>query len=148
MAVAVATPTPTPSPTPLPTATPEPTSTPLPPPTPVPVEEAPAEEAPAEEAVPAEGDGGPPPVAAAKGNLPFGYGIQVDPRGNTQNNISLIKGMGFNWVKFQMAWKDVEPSPGGYSWGMWDEVINAYGRGRHSSAVEHPQSTRLVSPPR
>lgn len=34
--------------------------------------------------------------------------------------------MGFNWVKFQMAWKDVEPSPGTLNWGFWDEIIGAY----------------------
>ena len=25
-----------------------------------------------------------------------------------------------------MAWKDVEPAQGDYSWGMWDELVNAY----------------------
>jgi hypothetical protein len=60
------------------------------------------------------------------GDLPFDYGIQADPRGNTSANIGMIKGMGFRWVKFQMAWKDVESAPGNYSWGFWDEVIGAY----------------------
>jgi hypothetical protein len=60
------------------------------------------------------------------GNVPFGYGVQADPRGNTAANIGHLKTLGFNWVKFQMAWKDVESSPGGYSWGMWDEIIGAY----------------------
>jgi hypothetical protein len=58
--------------------------------------------------------------------VPFGYGIQADPRGNTSGNVGAIKALGFNWVKFQMPWKDAEPSPGGYSWGLWDEIIGAY----------------------
>jgi hypothetical protein len=60
-------------------------------------------------------------------SVPFGYGIQVDPRGNTAANVGHIRALGFNWVKFQMAWKDVESGgPGVYSWGMWDDVVNAY----------------------
>ncbi len=146
VAVAVATPTPTPSPTPLPTATPEPTATPLPSPTPVPVvEEAPAEEAPAEEA-PAASDG-PPPLASAVGDLPFGYGIQVDPRGNMQSNIGLIQGMGFTWVKFQMPWKDVEGSPGNYGWGMWDELINAYAANGVKVLLSIPKAPDWSRPP-
>ncbi len=117
VAVLVATPTPTPSPTPLPTPTPENTPTPEPEVKPQ-VEEAPA-------AAPAQSNPAAPPAAASV-NVPFGYGIQVDPRGNTSSNIASIKAMGFNWVKFQMAWKDFEPTQGGYSWGFWDEVIGAY----------------------
>jgi hypothetical protein len=120
--VRVATKTPVPSPTPEPTGTPEATAT-LPPPPPVAVAAAPP---PVEEAPPPPADAGPQPVAAAKGNLPFDYGIQADPRGGTAANVGLIKGMGFTWVKFQMAWKDVEPSAGAMSWGMWDDVIGAY----------------------
>ncbi|MCG3209098.1 MAG: hypothetical protein FOGNACKC_02717 [Anaerolineae bacterium] len=119
VSVLVATPTPLPSPTPEPTATPEATATPPPPPPPVEAAPPPADAPPPEPA-------GPAPVAAAKGNLPFDYGIQVDPRGNKAQNVSLIKGMGFNWVKFQMPWKDVEGSPGNYGWGMWDDVIGSY----------------------
>ena len=144
--VAIATSTPTPTPTPQPTATPEPTAT-QPPPTPVPVQqaEAPAEEAPAEEAPPAAD--GPSPVAPSQGNLPFAYGIQVDPRGNTSANIGLIKNMGFNWVKFQMAWKDVESSPGNYSWGMWDEVIGAYAASGINVLLSIPKAPDWSRPP-
>jgi hypothetical protein len=117
VSVLVATPTPSPTPTPLPTATPTAVPpTPIPAPTPTP------EPAPAEPAPPA----APPPVASAVGNLPFGYGIQVDPRGNKAGNIGHIQALGFGWVKFQVPWKDVEPSPGNYQWGMWDDLVNAY----------------------
>jgi hypothetical protein len=60
------------------------------------------------------------------GNLPFDYGIQVDPRGNKSGNIGAIQGLGFRWVKLQMPWKDVEPTAGNYQWGTWDDVIGAY----------------------
>ncbi len=115
VSVLVATPTPTPTPTPLPTPTPTappPTPTPQPTPTPEPVQAA----APTPQ----------PAVASAVGNLPFDYGIQVDPRGNKAANIGHIQALGFRWVKLQMPWKDVEPNPGDYQWGMWDDVIGAY----------------------
>jgi spore germination protein YaaH len=108
--------TPTPSPTPTSTPTPKPTATPTAAPTATP-KPAPADETPANTA---------PPPAVAPANVPFGYGIQVDPRGDTAANIEHIEALGFNWVKFQMAWKDVEPAQGDYSWGMWDNLINAY----------------------
>lgn len=60
------------------------------------------------------------------GNIPFGYGIQPDPRGDTAANIGHIKTLGLEWVKFQLAWKDVELTPGDYNWDLWDEVIEAY----------------------
>ncbi len=34
--------------------------------------------------------------------------------------------MGFGWTKAQMSWKDVEPNPGDYRWGAWDQLIGAY----------------------
>ncbi|MEW5960460.1 MAG: glycosyl hydrolase family 18 protein, partial [Chloroflexota bacterium] len=124
----VATPTPTPSPTLTPTATPSPTltptRTPTPAPTPVPP---PVQSGAVQQPKPAA-----PPPAVAPVNVPFGYGIQADPRGDTAASIGYIKALGFNWVKFQMAWKDVEPAPGDYSWGMWDNIINAY----HSNGIQ------------
>jgi hypothetical protein len=144
--VLVATSTPTPSPTPTPTPTPVPTETPTPTPTPVPVQE----EAPLTEEAPAEG--APPsselsPIASVVGDLPFGYGIQADPRGNTSANIGLIQGMGFNWVKFQMAWKDVEPSPGNYSWGLWDDVIRQYSANGIQVLLSIPKAPDWSRPP-
>jgi hypothetical protein len=118
--IQVATPTPTatftPTPTPTPTNTPTPTATRTPTATPT------ATPKPAAPAAPKQ----PAPPAVAAVNVPFGYGIQTDPRGNTGANIGHINTLGFNWVKVQMAWKDVESAPGDYSWGMWDELVNAY----------------------
>jgi spore germination protein YaaH len=109
--VLVATVTPTPTPTPSPTPNPQPTATP-----------ASAVSAPAQPKAAA-----PPPPAVEPVNVPFGYGIQTDPRGDTAANIGHIRALGFEWVKVQMAWKDVESSgPGNYNWGEWDQLVNAY----------------------
>lgn len=157
--VATFTPTPTPTPTETPTPTPEPpTATPEPTDTPVPTKAPPpaavAEadtggEAPAEEAAPIQQQSAAaaPPVVAGVGNVPFGYGIQADPRGNTAANIGHIKALGFNWVKFQMAWKDVEPSPGGLNWGMWDQLVNAYNGAGIQILMSIPKAPDWARPP-
>lgn len=66
------------------------------------------------------------PVVFSSNTVPFGYGVQPDPRGNTTANIGHLKTLGMGWVKFQMAWKYVEILPGDYHWDIWDEVIGAY----------------------
>ncbi len=117
--VVVASPTPTPSPTPVPptpTPTPVPTATPKPPPTPKPVEQ-PKSTA----KTPASIASGPKPQV----NLPFDYGIQVDPM-NIPNNVQPVVNMGFRWVKLQMPWKVVEPGQGNFQWESWDDGINAF----------------------
>lgn len=112
VAIAVAIPTETPTPTPSPT--PIPTNTPNVPPT----------------ARPPTGPAGPAPTARppviANNPAPgfFGYGIQVDPSDSLGFTTGKIKNMGFGWVKLQMPWKDVQPSPGAYNW--WDGRIDAY----------------------
>ena len=35
-----------------------------------------------------------------------------------------INGMGFNWVKIQVPWKDHEGSPGGYDWGGLNDFVS------------------------
>ncbi|HRV96745.1 MAG TPA: cellulase family glycosylhydrolase, partial [Anaerolineae bacterium] len=59
-------------------------------------------------------------------NGDFGYGIQVDPQGNTTANIKHLKTLRMNWVKFQMPWREVEPDSGRYQWTDWDTLIEAY----------------------
>ncbi len=66
------------------------------------------------------------PIVVNSNTVPFGYGVQPDPHGNTTANINHIKTMGLGWVKFQMAWKDVEILPGNYTWDLWDDAIGAY----------------------
>jgi spore germination protein YaaH len=146
----VATPTPRATPTPQPSPTPEPTEEPTRPPPPPPAPPAAvaqAAPAPEPEPEPEPAPSGPAPVAAAKGNLPFDYGIQVDPNGNDQGNIGLIRGMGFNWVKFQMAWKDVEGSPGDFGWGGWDGTINTYSGAGIKILLSIPKAPDWARPP-
>lgn len=63
------------------------------------------------------------PAVFSSNTVPFDYGVQPDPRGNTAANIGHVKTLGMGWVKFQMAWKDVEILPGDYDWALWDDVI-------------------------
>ena len=80
-------------------------------------------------------------------SVPFGYGIQADPRGNTVANIGHIQTLGLNWVKFQMSWKDVEPTPGGYSWGLWDEIIGTYNANGIKVLLSIPKAPDWARPP-
>jgi hypothetical protein len=70
------------------------------------------------------------------GNLPptvsnWGYGFNVqmwyfsqDAKGQTAG---LIKQAGFNWMKVQVEWFQVETAPGVYDWSQLDEIVNAAG---------------------
>ncbi len=80
-------------------------------------------------------------------SVPFGYGVQADPRGNTAANIGHMQTLGIEWVKFQMAWKDVEPSPGSYSWGLWDEIISAYNANGIKVLLSIPKAPDWARPP-
>ncbi len=73
---------------------------------------------------PAASGGGPLPAAAGS----FGYGVQAQVWGGADLNfiVNATKGMGFNWVKFQLPWKDVEGSPGAISWGTLDNIVNTF----------------------
>ncbi len=66
------------------------------------------------------------PISYEKQDIGFGYGIQADPYGDTNANINHIKTLGFEWIKFKMDWKDVEPKPGQYDWVFWDKLILAH----------------------
>ncbi len=87
-----------------------------------------------------------PVVAGAtfRGKNLFGYGIQVnggDPNGESAS----IKGLGFNWVKIQMPWKDVESGKGNYNWGSFDNFVgtmNANGIKVLLSIVKAPDWSR------
>jgi len=139
-ALPTATPSPTFSPTPSPTLTDTPmppTNTPAPSPTPTPE--------PAQSADPPSNPQ--PQVESTVGDLPFDYGIQVDPRGNKEANIGHIQAMGFRWVKLQMPWKEVEPHPGDYQWGTWDDVIGAYSGAGIKVLLSIPKAPDWARPP-
>lgn len=54
----------------------------------------------------------------------FGYGVQIQPYGGADIAFAAnaIKGLGFNWVKWQVPWKEMEGSPGQIGW--QDELVN------------------------
>ncbi len=84
---------------------------------------------------------GPAPMPGAPGF--FGYGIQIDPYADRGSAIGLIKNMNFNWVKFQLAWKDFEGQPGQRNWP--DDVIgelNGNGLNVLASIVKAPAWAR------
>jgi len=70
------------------------------------------------------GGGGPRPAGAGQ----FGYGIQIQPYGGADLGYAAnaIKGLGFNWVKWQVPWKEMEGSPGNIGWGGQDNIVNFF----------------------
>ncbi|CAN5826926.1 hypothetical protein BH10CHL1_BH10CHL1_07050 [soil metagenome] len=86
-------------------------------------------EAPA--ANPAENPAAAAPVVAApapSGGGSFGYGVQAHMVDNAQAGqvMGMVTGMGFNWVKQQVAWTRFENAgPGAIDWGGMDEIVNA-----------------------
>lgn len=63
----------------------------------------------------------PPPSSAQLGGL--GYGMQVDANADYGRALQLTRQAGFNWVKVQARWEDLEGEPGNINWGFFDRVI-------------------------
>ncbi len=74
----------------------------------------------------------------------FGYGIQIDPWGDRGAAIGAVQGLGFNWVKFQLPWKDFEGAgPGARNWP--DDIVgdlNGNGLQILASIVKAPNWAR------
>jgi hypothetical protein len=85
--------------------------------------------------------GAPAPAPAAGGN--FGYGFQVHMWDiNAQGKgfvVGDVKQAGFNWLKHQVEWTAIEPTPGQYDWSELDSIVNlASGAGlRIVVSVQH-----------
>jgi hypothetical protein len=67
------------------------------------------------------------PKAAPKAAAPatagyFGYGIQIDPWADRGKAIGQVHQLGFNWVKFQLPWKDFEGTQGQKNFP--DDIVN------------------------
>ncbi len=89
------------------------------------------------------GGGGPRPAGAGQ----FGYGVQIQPYGGADLGYAAnaIKGLGFNWVKWQVPWKEMEGSPGAINWGGQDNAVNFFaGQGINilASIVKAPKWAR------
>jgi hypothetical protein len=84
----------------------------------VPVEKAPPPPtAQPREAVRAEGVTAKPAAAGAPAPKPasagfFARGVQIDPGGDLGNAVGTVRGLGMNWVKFQLPWKAFEGTRG------------------------------------
>lgn len=76
----------------------------------------------------------PPPTNPGSG---FGYGFGIQPWGaDMEFVVNATRGAGFNWVRFQVPWKDFErDGKGQYSWGDLDHVINSLNAGGINIAV-------------
>jgi hypothetical protein len=56
----------------------------------------------------------------------FGYGIAAHAVvGDPNFTMDVVKSLGLGWVKQQVRWDLIEPSPGQYNWGMYDGVVDA-----------------------
>jgi hypothetical protein len=84
----------------------------------MPVEGVPVESAPVVEPVP-----GPAP-APAPVVQPFAYGMQAHLYyQDVPKVLDYVRGAGFGWVKQQVRWSVVEPSPGEYDWSQLDSIV-------------------------
>ena len=50
------------------------------------------------------------------------YGINAHLPSPAQ--LDMIKAAGFNWVRFDFNWKDMEPQQDQFVWGPWDNAVN------------------------
>ena len=55
----------------------------------------------------------------------LGYGFQLDWSGDYQRALRLTKEAGFDWVKFQARWEQLEPTQGNILWSNVDYIVNA-----------------------
>ncbi len=77
----------------------------------------------------------------------FGYGTQAQVYGGADLGYiaNANRSMGFNWVKFEVPWKDLEGSKGSYGWGGMDTIVNNLaGAGQNilASIVKAPDWSR------
>jgi hypothetical protein len=72
----------------------------------------------------------PPPVAGGNfaGQNLFSYGIQIDWTSKDRDvELSHVQGMGFNWIKVQVRWCDMESSKGAADLSGPDDIVNRAG---------------------
>jgi uncharacterized protein YraI len=63
------------------------------------------------------------PARATTGGTAFGYGMQI-PNWDVAGLAAKVRGAGFNWVKFQTPWKDIEGTAGALDWGGLDGTVD------------------------
>ncbi len=82
----------------------------------------------------------------------FGYGIQSHAVvGDPAYAMTVVSDqLGLQWVKVQMRWETVQPTPDITDWGIWDSVVNeAHDKGLYLmfSIVTSPPWTRATGDP-
>jgi len=103
LVAAAPTPTPTPAPIPAtPTPTPPPSTAPAKTPTPTPV----------------------PVVRPATAGTGFAYAIQVELEAGGSEVLAAVHELRMTWIKEQIRWFEVEPSPGNIEWPRLDNIVN------------------------
>ncbi len=69
----------------------------------------------------------PAPPAPVPGGVRFpgvGYGFQVNAANDLPRALQMTRDAGFNWVKIQLRWEDLEPVQGQVNWGLIDQYVN------------------------
>lgn len=63
------------------------------------------------------------PTIPPRQDTSFGYGIQAQLMWNTEQTVDQIKQLGLGWVKHQIRWAELEPTPGEINWGAVDYIF-------------------------
>lgn len=87
-----------------------------------------------------------PAPASTSGSGSFGYGIQVAPW-DLGAVVSQVNELGFNWVKVQVPWKDVEGDQGNFGWGGIDGMVNTFKSGGLNVLLSIPKAPTWARPP-
>jgi GH35 family endo-1,4-beta-xylanase len=71
--------------------------------------------------------------------------MQIEPGNNLEKTLRLVRGAGFDWVKVQLRWEDVEKAEGQIDWSSIDHivrVVNNHGVRLMFSVVTAPEWSR------
>ncbi len=55
--------------------------------------------------------------------LGAGFGVWIFEPGVLEYDLPLIEAMGANWLRVELPWRDIEPSPGQYEWDTYDTIF-------------------------
>jgi len=71
-----------------------------------------------------------PVVRPPTGGTGFAYGIQVELEAGGNEVVAHVQELRFTWIKEQIRWAEMEPSPGSIEWARLDAMVNlAHGAG-------------------
>src|SRR4051794_16666271 len=100
----------------------------------------------------------PPPVAALAitplrtGHLQYGFNVFLAGNsaggGLTSRTMAKVQEAGFGWVRVQLQWQELEPSPGQYNTTPYDIIINAAANGGSNVLVSVVKAPDWAAPSR